>query len=61
MAAVVGIISGRGISIHTYHGNWPNKSKVVLYKPLLHCKNQLNSCSYISNKVEGFSYKGGCG
>ena len=50
MAAVVGIVSGRGISIHACRANYPNKRKLSLYKPLL-----------LSNKAEGFSYPGGCG
>ena len=41
MAIVVGIVSGCGINIHTRHGNLPNKSKLALYKPLLHCNNHL--------------------
>ena len=41
MAAVVGIVSGYDVSIHTRHGNLPNKSKLALYKPLIHCKYHL--------------------
>ena len=41
MAAVFGIASGRDVSIHTRCGNYPNKSKLVLYKPLLHYNNHL--------------------
>ena len=37
-----------------------SQSKLVLYKPLVHCNNHLKQLS-LSNKVEGFSYKGGCG
>ena len=40
MAAVVSIVSGYDLSIHARRGNYPNKSKLVLYKSLLHC----NSC-----------------
>ena len=41
MAAVVGIINGHGLSIHTRHVNYPNKSNLVLYKTLLHCNSRL--------------------
>ena len=37
MAAVVDIDSGRDVNIYTRRGNWPDMSKLVLYKPLLHC------------------------
>ena len=59
MAAVVGIVNVRGLSIHTRHGNNPNKSKLVLYKPLIHCNSHLHVVQlYLSNKMERFSYKG---
>ena len=54
MATVVGIFSGRNISIHMHCENYPNKSKLALYKPLLHCNNNLKH-------LEDFSYKGRCG
>ena len=60
MVLIVGIVSGRDISIHTRCGNLHSKSKLVLYKPLLHCNSHLKQLQ-LSNKVEGFSYKGGCG
>ena len=41
MATVVGIGSGRDVSIYMRHGNKPNKSKLALYKPLLHCNSHL--------------------
>ena len=41
MAAVVGIVSGRDVSIHTRCRNQPNKSKPALYKPLLHYNSHL--------------------
>ena len=41
MAGVVGIVSGHDVSIYTRRGNWPNKSKLVLYKPLLHYNSRL--------------------
>ena len=34
MAAIVGIASRRGLRIEAHHRNQPNKSKLVLYKPL---------------------------
>ena len=49
MAAVVSIISGRDVSIYTRHGSYPNKSKLALYKPLLHRKVTRRSTSV--NKV----------
>ena len=39
MAAVVDIVSEHDVSIHTHYGNQPNKSKLALYKPLLHYEN----------------------
>ena len=57
MATVVGIVSGCGLSVHMFHGKYPKKSKLMLYKPLLHCNNRLKWLQ-LSNKVEGFSYKG---
>ena len=57
MAAVVGIISGRGLNVHMHRRYQPNKSKLVLYKPLLCCNNHLKQLQF--NKMEGFSYKGG--
>ena len=36
MAALVGIIDWCGLGIDMHH-NQPNKSKLVLYKPLIHC------------------------
>ena len=41
MAALVGIVSGSGISIYMCHENQPNKSNLVLYKLLFHCNNHL--------------------
>ena len=35
MAAIVSIVSRRGLSIDAHHRHQPNKSKLVLYKPLL--------------------------
>ena len=39
MAVVVDIASGRDVSIDTHRGNQTNKSKLALYKPLLHYSN----------------------
>ena len=57
MAAIVGIVGRHGLIIEAHHRNQPNKSKTALYKPLPHFYSQV----YISNKMEHFSYKGGCG
>ena len=37
MAAEVDIDGARDVSIYMCHGNYPNNSKLALYKPLLHC------------------------
>ena len=58
MAAIVGIDSGSGLRIEVRYRNQPNKSKLVLYKSLLHFYSQLY---IVSNKAKCFSYKGGCG
>ena len=60
MAAIVGIISRRGLRIEVRRRNQPNKSKLLLYKPLLRLYSHLKQ-PYISNKTKRFSYKGGCG
>ena len=60
MAAVVDIVSRRGLRIGAHHRNQPNKSKLVLYKPLLRLYSHLKQ-PYISNKTKRFSYKGGHG
>ena len=57
MAAIVDIVSRRGLRIEARHRNQPNKSKLALYKPLLHLYSHLKQ-PYISNKTERFSYKG---
>ena len=44
-AAEIDIDSGRDVSIYMHHGKYPDKSTLVLYKPLLHCNNILNSPS----------------
>ena len=60
MAAIVSIVSACGICNGVRHRNQPNKSKLVLYKPLLLLYSSLKQL-YISNKMEHLSYKGGCG
>ena len=57
MAAIVGIVSRRGLRIEARHRNQPNKSKLALYKPLLRLYSHLKQ-PYISNKTKPFSYKG---
>ena len=60
MAAIVGIVSRHDLTIKTHRSNQPNKSKLALYKSLLHVYNDLKQL-YMSYKTERFSYKGGCG
>ena len=60
MAAIVGIISRDGLRIEVCRTNQLNKSKLVLYKPLLRLYSHLKQ-PYISNKTKRLSYKGGCG
>ena len=55
MAAIVGIVGRHGLRIEPCHRNQPNKSKLTLYKPLLHFYSHLKQL-YISNKKEHFSY-----
>ena len=57
MAAIVGIISRRGLRIEGRRRNQPNKSKLSLYKPLLCLCSHLKQ-PYISNKTKRFSHKG---
>ena len=57
MAAIVDIVSRRGLRIEARRRNQPNKSKLVPYKPLLHLYSHLKQ-PYISNKTKHFSYKG---
>ena len=60
MAAIVGIVSRRGLRIEACRRNQTNKSKLALYKPLLCLYSHLKQPP-ISNKMKQFSYKGGCG
>ena len=60
MAAIVGIISRRGLRIEARRRNQANKNKLALYKPLLCLYSHLKQ-PYISNRTKHFSYKGGRG
>ena len=51
MAAIVGIISRRDLRNEVRCRNQPSKSKLALYKPLLHFYSHLKQL-YISNKME---------
>ena len=51
MAAIVGIVSRRGLRIEARRRNRPNKSKLVLYKPLLHLYSHLKQPP-IGNKMK---------
>ena len=53
MVAIVSIISTHGLRIEVRCRNQPNKSKLVLYKPLLHLYSHLTQL-YISNKTKRF-------
>ena len=57
MAAIVDIVSRRGLRIGARRRKQSNKSKLVLYKPLLRLYSHLKQL-YISNKTKRFSYKG---
>ena len=52
MAAVVILLVVHSHNIAACHRNQPNKSKLLLYNPLIFCNSGLNQC---------FSYKDGCG
>ena len=60
IVAIVGIISRRDLIIEAHCRNLLNKSKLALYKLLLHFYSHLKQL-YISNKMEHFSYKCRCG
>ena len=60
MAAVVGIVSRRGLSIDMHCGYRSNNHKLTLYKQSLHFNSCLNQL-YIGNNTDRFSYKGGHG
>ena len=55
MAAIVSVISGHGFTIEEC-----NKNQLALYKLLFHFNSHLKQL-YISNKMEHFIYKDGCG
>ena len=57
IAAIVDIVSRRGLRIGARHRNQPNKSKLAMYKPLLRLYSHLKQ-PYISNKTKCLSYKG---
>ena len=59
MTTIVGIVSRRGLTIEVHHIKQSIKSKLALYKPLLHFYNHLKQL-YISNKTKRFIYKSGC-
>ena len=48
-----------GLTIEVHHRNLPDNTKLVLFKFLLSLYKLLKGF-YISNKIERFSYKGGC-
>ena len=58
MGAIVGFVSRHGLTIEAHGRNQPNKSKVALYKPLLHFYSDLKKL-YIRNKTEHFNIKVG--
>ena len=60
MAAIVDIVSRRGLRIEARRRNQRNKSKLGLYKPLLRLYSHLKQ-PYISNKTKRCSYKVGRG
>ena len=60
MAAIVGIVSRRGLRIEARRRNQANKSQLALYKPLLCLYSHLKQ-PYIRNRTKRFSYKGGRG
>ena len=50
MAAIVGIVSSRGLRIEVRHRNQPNKSKLMLYKPLLRLYSHLKQRTYVTRQ-----------
>ena len=60
IAAVINIVTRCGLSIYACHRHQSHKSKLVLYKPSINFNSRLKQL-YISNKMEHFSCKGGCG
>ena len=60
MASIVGIVSRHGLRNEAHRRNQPSKSKLVLYRPLLHFHSHVKQL-YMSNKTKCFSYKSGHG
>ena len=60
VATLVSIVNRLSLGIDKRCGSQPDKSKLALYKVLIHCKSYLKQL-YLSGKAERFSYKGGCG
>ena len=59
MVAVVVISDGHDLRIEACHRNQPSKSILSLYKLLFSLQHSFKWL-YTSNKMEHFSYKGGC-
>ena len=59
VAAMVDSVIRCGLTIAVFQWNQPNKSKLALYKPLLHFYIHLKQL-YMTNKMEHFCYIGGC-
>ena len=59
MAVIVDMVSRHGFRNELRRRNQPNKSKLALYKPLLHFYSLLRQL-YINNKTECLNYKAGC-
>ena len=59
MTGIVDVVSRCGLAIEARCRKQPNKTKLTLYKPLLHFYNHVKQL-YISNKKKHVSYKSGC-
>ena len=60
MATVVVIANGMALQLVLIIDTNPIRVYLVLYKALIHCNSHLKQL-YSSNKMERFSYVGGCG
>ena len=60
VAALVGIISRCALAIEACCSNQPNKSKLALFKPLIHFYIYLKQLNISNKKGQHFSYKDGC-
>ena len=60
MATVVCIVNGLGFDIDAHCGNYPNKNKLALCKMSIHSNKHYKQL-YLSNMMECFSCKDGCG